>query len=229
MEQIAEQNRLLREQVQRASSRLSELNERNLRRVGADLHDGPAQHIGLVALRLDALRRAPVRQREKAHREVSEALNAALAELRQISRGLVLPELDELPLKGVLERAIESHERRTHGHVERQIEDSATAASGAAKICLYRFVQEGLNNAFRHGGGLDQRVTSHMNGDRITVQVRNRITVPTGVSKTDAGIGLSGLRDRVESLGGSFDFKITAGGEALLEMELSVGRDFADE
>ena len=49
------QNNALRERVQRASSRAAELNERYLRRIGAELHDGPAQLLALASLRLGAL------------------------------------------------------------------------------------------------------------------------------------------------------------------------------
>ena len=48
------QNRTLRQRVQKASRRASAINERYLRRIGADLHDGPAQLVALAALRMDS-------------------------------------------------------------------------------------------------------------------------------------------------------------------------------
>ncbi len=173
VEETSEQNRLLRRQVERASRRLSELNESNLRRLGADLHDGPTQLISLVALRLDALSRAPAKDRKKAHAEVAQALDAALKEIRQISRGMVLPELTPLSLAAVIERAIATHESRTHTAVARDIIVGPIDPSEAVKICVYRFVQEGLNNAFRHGGGHDQAVTAKLIGPNLKLRVTN--------------------------------------------------------
>ncbi|RUT84079.1 sensor histidine kinase, partial [Mesorhizobium sp. USDA-HM6] len=48
------QNSSLRQRVQRASRRATAINERYLRRIGADLHDGPAQLVALAALRMDS-------------------------------------------------------------------------------------------------------------------------------------------------------------------------------
>ena len=52
---LAAQNEALRLRVQRASSRATELNERYLRRISAELHDGPAQLVGFAALRVESI------------------------------------------------------------------------------------------------------------------------------------------------------------------------------
>ncbi len=48
----------LRQKAQRASSRIAEMTEAYLRRIGADLHDGPAQLVGFAALKVEHARRA---------------------------------------------------------------------------------------------------------------------------------------------------------------------------
>jgi len=229
VEEAARQNRALRQQVERASMRLSELNESNLRRLGADLHDGPTQLISLVALRLDALSRAPAKDRKKAHAEVAQALDAALSEIRQISRGMVLPELAPLSLAAVIERAVTAHETRSRTSVEREIAVGPVSASEAAKICAYRFVQEGLNNAFRHAGGRDQTVTARLAGSILDLRVTNGVQLNQQADPAPGqGMGLAGLRDRVESLGGDFRFNKAANGKAVLEMTLDISKGIAD-
>ena len=54
---LAAQNEALRLRVQRASSRATELNEQYLRRISAELHDGPAQLVGFAALRVESIER----------------------------------------------------------------------------------------------------------------------------------------------------------------------------
>ena len=227
VEHAAEQNRLLREQVQGAARRFSELTEGNLRRVGADLHDGPAQLIGLVSLRLDALQRAPEKNQKLVYKEIAGTLEAALSEIRQISRGLVLPELDALTIEQVIHRAIDTHCARTHAVVRRDVAVGTTATSDAAKICAYRFLQEGLNNASRHGTDETASVEAKMAGGRLILTLRNLAPLPLP-PRSRRGIGLAGLRDRVESLGGRFRFDLTPAGQAVLEMELDIGRDALD-
>ena len=67
LEALSARNTALRLRVQGAARRASAMNDQSLRRIGADLHDGPAQHLGFAALRLDALADAAcpeARQRE---------------------------------------------------------------------------------------------------------------------------------------------------------------------
>jgi len=228
VESIASQNVELRKQIEKASRRLSKLSEANLRRVGADLHDGPAQLISLVALRLDAWQRIRGKARQSAYEEMRSALEAALAELRQISRGLVLPELEELALGDVIELAITTHEGRSHISVRRELDLGEMTAPESAKICIYRFVQEGLNNAFRHAGGKEQAVTATMAGGEIVVRVTNALADNDPPGTAGEKMGLIGLRDRVESLGGKFSFE-TSGGQAMLTMHLTLIPGHADD
>ena len=53
--ELLEQNRGLHERVRRAAARVTTLNERLLRRIGSELHDGPAQDLSLSLLKLDTL------------------------------------------------------------------------------------------------------------------------------------------------------------------------------
>jgi hypothetical protein len=225
-ERMTEQNRLLRLRAERSTRRIAETNELNLRRIGADLHDGAAQLLGFAALRLDAVRGGRAGDDKEALREIAEVLNSAMEEIRQISRGLVLPELEDLRLDACIHRAIRNHEKRTDTRVAQSINTGELVAPMAVKVCVYRVVQEGLNNAFRHGGGLDQSVSASVRGDRLSVDVRNR---STGAAEARTGLGLAGLRERVESLGGSLTFKPDEGGQAILAIELTLPAEVDDE
>ncbi|MNL40826.1 Sensor histidine kinase LiaS [compost metagenome] len=82
----------------------------------------------------------------------------------------------------------------------------------SAKICIYRFVQEALNNAYRHAGGVGQRVSQWVTGDYVTIEVGDNGPGfdPDRVKPT--GLGLEGLRERIESLGGTFEVEAAASG-----------------
>jgi signal transduction histidine kinase len=92
----------LRNRQNNVSRRSADLNERFLRRLGSDLHDGPAQLVGLALLRLDAIRRLVVVETQISSSKIEDleivqsALDRALTEIRNISAGLVPPELDVL-------------------------------------------------------------------------------------------------------------------------------------
>lgn len=223
LQRMSEENKALRQRVERASGRISEIGEAHLRQLSADLHDGPAQLVGFAALRLDSLRRTgDKRKRDIAVGELEKVLKDAVREIRNIGQGLSLPEIEHMPLANVAEHAVAAHERRTGTEVERALAIAVASAPGAAKTCLYRFVQEGLNNAWRHAPDAPVRIEAATRGSRLSARIVN---APSGRAPKDAssgGMGLRGLRDRVESLGGTFDFARTPGGGAQLAMDIDL-------
>lgn len=210
------QNETLRGRLQRASQRATALNESYLRRIGADLHDGPAQLVAYASLRLDseALKNSatPAAVREREIVAIRASLDEAMQEIRTICGGLVLPQIETAGLAEILQRSVKAHQRRTGSPVELSLTAPPDKLSQAAKICIYRFVQETLNNGFRHAGGVGQRVSQWVDGDRVTIEVADGGPGfdPDEVQPTS--LGLAGLRERIESLGGTFELVVTETG-----------------
>ena len=201
---LLKQNETLRQRVQDASRRVAEDVELHLCRLGSDLHDGPAQLLALGLLKLDALLDG-VSAKDRA--TMRDLLSDAMSEIREISVGLGLPEVRDLSLEHSLKLIIAGHERRTGTLVTTNLSNfpSALSLSHPIKLCLCRFVQEGLYNAFRHAKGIDQRVTAAWSGELIIVEVSDGGPgFDTTVRRQDrSALGLIGLRGRLESLGGS--------------------------
>lgn len=221
---ISAQNAQLKRRVVAASSRATAQAERAQRQLGADLHDGPGQHLALAALRLDALLPDTTRGSDDA-KAVRASLDQALAEIRVISRGLAIPDLDAIDMTSVIERAVREHRKKTG--MEVALAGSLPAGNGfdyARKLCVYRFLQETLSNAARHSCG-----------DKATVRVE---TGPTGHSisvrdegvgfdrsaalrlREDGGQGLLGLVDRAESLGGAIEIDSACGAGTKVTLSL---------
>jgi signal transduction histidine kinase len=184
-----------------------ETSERLLRRVGADLHDGPAQLISLALLRLDSLRPLLAAEHSKPaeFEKIRSVLQDCLWEIRHLSAGLAPPHLDCLSLDKALELAVRQHEQRTGTTVNATIGALAATVSPQLKASIYRFVQEGLNNAYRHAAGAGQMVHVVSSDNELSIEVADNGPgfSPSKIGSGD-GLGLAGLRDRVESLGGKF-------------------------
>jgi signal transduction histidine kinase len=205
--ELLQQNRVLQGRVERAARKATEDNERLLRRMVYDLHDGVVQLISLALLRLDKLKGSP-HGRNNLHR-IHKALLGALGDIRSICKGLLLPEVQSMTLKEALSFMIRTHERRTGTTINSTIADLPEKAPEFVKIALCRFIQEGLNNAFKHAGGQGQRISIAWDGTRITIEVADQ---GLGMCVADAelrepGLGLSSLRDQIESIGGIVTMK----------------------
>lgn len=230
VKQISNQNRKLREKAEQASSRLAELNASYLRHVGAELHDGPAQLIGLASLKVEHVRKARNRiERANELKVMDTVLADALRDIRTISKGLMLPEIEDLQLGDVVKRAVTTHEARTSTKVEVSFGKQSPEVSHAVKICVYRFVQEGLSNAVRHAGSEGNVVSCGFENSVLSVSVLDRGgALDGGLAKIVAGLGLTGLRERVESLGGTFQLARTADNGTCIEMKLAIGAEAQD-
>jgi signal transduction histidine kinase len=213
------QNRSLRERIQHASERVVALNESHLRRVGADLHDGPAQLVALAAMKLDDPRLVaadtPLDGRRREIEAIRASLEDALYEIRSICRGLILPYIESSVVPELIAHAARAHEQRTGTSVRLDLACEPAPVSASGKICIYRFVQEALTNAYRHAGGAGQAIRSVVATGRVIVEVSDSGPgFDPGQIRTEA-LGLAGLRQRVKSLGGSFAVETSGRGTTL--------------
>lgn len=202
LRRLSDRNEALRLRVQQAAGRAVLSTEHGLRRIGADLHDGPAQYLAYASLRVDALGRAMDHPPGELA-DLREALDRAMTEIRAISRGLVLPEVAGLSAPQIVRLAAEAHGARSGQPVDLAVEGECTAPlTPALRVCLFRFTQEGLNNASRHAPGSDLAVVLSCSAAVLRLAVCD--TGPGLAPDAAPGLGLSGLRDRVEALGGHF-------------------------
>lgn len=213
LQEMSARNLALRLQIQEASARAATMAERALRQIGADLHDGPAQLMAFAALRLDALRSQSKDDRANGElTEVAGAVTEAIAEIRNLSRGLSVPDLDRRDMRDVLQGLADAHAARTGRAVRLSgIDSDLPPLPAALRLCVYRFVQEGLNNAWQHAGGKGQELRLLVRDGRIQLSVLDEGNGTASKAlpadgNANAQLGLVGLKDRVELLGGTLEF-----------------------
>lgn len=86
-------------------------------------------------------------------------------------------------------------------------------ASLSVKITLYRVVQEALNNAYRHAAGAGQRVEARGLPGQIAIDISDQGPGfgPEQHEPPEEHLGIVGMRERVESLGGRFRIESAPG------------------
>ena len=229
LKSLSARNLALRIRAQGAAGRVAALNDATLKQIGADLHDGPAQHLGFAALRLDSLRGLTTDARAQAEVDaVEQAVRESIKEIRSIARGLSLPDIERRTVTDLLQSLALGHAERSGSPVDCAFDlPEGTLLSAAVKTCVYRVAQEGLTNAWRHGGGIAQELYLELAGDLLTLAVRDGGPgLPPGAEPASvtavSGMGLSGMTDRVESLGGRIEARNRRGGGAELVMTLDL-------
>ncbi len=225
------QNRQLHERVRRAAASIAGLHERLLRRIGSELHDGPAQDLSLALMQMDTAIAQSEKDSSKAPRlellnSIQSALQHALTEMRGIASGLALPQLASLTPAQIFEHAVRAHEKRTHTAVELELHNLPGELPLPVKITAYRLVQEALTNSFKHAGSIGQRVCAQGTDEGLSIEMSDRGPGFAAGQAIESGdhLGLLGMRERVESLGGTFAIESSPGQGATVRVLLNLPR-----
>ncbi len=229
LSELLQRNESLSGQLRRAMNSSTENNEKLLSRLGADLHDGPAQYLGLALLRLDALSASVSEASSETIRELRKALQDSLTELRNIAKGLTLPNLQTMSVQEIIGSAVKAHRHRTGSEVAVRTDLGDTDSSPAmpVKITLFRAIQEGLNNAYRHAGGVGQQVTVNTDGRQLSIAIADRgqgFDLETSQKDGDR-LGLRGLRERIKGLGGQLSVDSRVGDGTVVHVTLPLVED----
>ncbi len=212
MRQLAVQNAQLRQEADAARLDAAQANEEVLNLVGAELHDGPVQILGLMSLMSGSGTSSVTALPDGT--SFSSLTQDALAQLRVISSGLILPEVEDLDTHAIIDLAISRHRDLTGQDVEPDIGSLPTDLDRPRKVCLFRVIQEGLTNAGRHGNHMEPQLAVREEGNALLIILRNH---DGRTSKDDAGkgLGLQGMRRRLAAFGGTCHFEHD-GSEAVL-------------
>ena len=214
---LLQQNEELNGRIRRAAARTTALNEKNLQRISADLHDGPAQDLALALLRIESLSEAIEDEKpevSKDFRTIQLAAESAMEELRTISAGLRLPQIAPISLAETIGLAVHDFEKKTQSDVTLTLGNLPEQAPLPVKITAYRVLKESLANSFRHaqGKGLSVHVYSTSETEMLTVEISDKgAGFDMGSTAVKNRLGLVGMRERVELLGGRFDLHSAIG------------------
>jgi signal transduction histidine kinase len=189
------------QQVRASRARIVATGDAERRRIERDLHDGAQQRLVTLSLVLGLARDQAVATADVALEDVldeaAEQLRLALAELRELARGIHPAVLSEAGLHAAIETLAD------------RLPVAVTVSSGptsrfeaAVEAAAYFVVAEALTNVVKYARASDVRVTVMYSDAHLTVGV-----VDDGVGGADPshGSGLVGLMDRVGALGGRLE------------------------
>jgi signal transduction histidine kinase len=209
-ERLSAQVRAQLEEVRESRQRIVEAADEERRRVERDLHDGAQQRLVALTMRLE-LARDTAAGAQSLLDEATTELRAAIAEVRDLARGLHPTILTEAGLAA----AVDALAERTPVPVRTSIPERRFPAP--VEATAYFVIAEALTNVARYAGAAEARVTASIDGDRLVIGVEDD---GAGGADPERGSGLRGLRDRVAAIGGSLSVTSPPGRGTLVQAEL---------
>ena len=191
-------------------TQLLDVHDYERKRIGQELHDSAGQL--LVSLQL-SVARLKTMQDECADGSVIAEIQGTVRELDQEIRGLAFlhhpAELSDRSLGQAIESLVRGFGRRTGIRASFKCVGDSGSVAEPISVTLLRVAQEALVNVHRHSHASSARVTLQMGDSGVHLTIcDDGIGMPAaGDARMDRGIGLQGMRYRVEMQGGRFDIK----------------------
>ncbi len=193
-----------RSQLQYLSNRVVRVQEEERRRVARELHDEVGQTLSAVLVEVGraASRLAPESESGPNLAVARQLAEQAVGQVRDIALLLRPSMLDDLGLVPALKWQAREVSRRTGIKVRVAAETVADDLPDNCRTCIYRVVQEALNNAARHAHASWARVEAVQENGQIRVTIQDN---GSGFDPAqEKGMGILGMEERVKGLGGVF-------------------------
>jgi signal transduction histidine kinase len=219
---VAIQNTRLFDQIQRSNTQLHALSQRLLKtqeeerlHLSRELHDESGQLLSALSVQLGLLER-DVNFPEKANQHISElkeTANEIQDNLHKLAVDLRPASLDHLGLVDALRHFIEEFSRQ----YDIKMEFEAVGMDNnrlpiEVETALFRIVQESLTNVALHAQASQVDVLINRRNDKVVILVEdNGIGFILSTPTIEQHLGLFGMRERVEMLGGEFTVESSSG------------------
>jgi signal transduction histidine kinase len=189
------------------------------KRLSQEIHDETIQDLVLLSRQLDALANLP---RKVLSQELAAGLASARAfaaeimqGLRDLARALRPPVLEQLGLAASLRQLLTDVERRTGLACRLQVQGGLGRLAPEIELGLFRIAQEALHNAERHARATHVSVRLVLAEDEVRLSVSDNGVGfrPAGAGRAEPGhrLGLAGMRERAEALGGRVEIRSAPG------------------
>jgi two-component system, NarL family, sensor kinase len=223
-ENLTQRARVLAE-LRETSGQLLHAQEDERRRIAVELHDSTSQHLVGMIFALRQLRRRAGKDREATALidEMAKLAQQAIHETQMLSYLMNASDREQEGLETSARRFVEGFGRRTGLKVTFDAKGPVDAVSAAAQHAAFRVIQEALTNAYRHARGTEVAVSLVNLAGLLTLRIADDgqgIRRATGGTADEAplGVGIPGMRARIEQLGGTLGIDSFGGGTVVTAM-----------
>jgi PAS domain S-box-containing protein len=190
-----------------ANRRLIDAQEEERARIARDLHDDINQRLALLAVELQSLKQYPPRSETELQQKIDEAskqIEDLSTDIQTLAHGLHPPKLELLGLSAAAASLCREVSDRQKVKIEFRSQDVPNDLSTEHSLCLFRVLQEALQNAIKHSGSRNLQVsfTGRTSEIELTVCDSGVGFDPEEAMKKGRGLGLTSIRERLKLVNG---------------------------
>ncbi len=221
LERRLEENAHARADLQELSARLVRAQENERRTLARELHDEVGQSLSAILMEAENAEFAEDLSEIREHlASVRTLAEKTVNEVRDLALLLRPSMLDDFGLVPALNWHAREMTKRTGLNVVVTADDDADDLPDEHKTCIYRLVQEAVNNSARHANARTVEVVVRHEGSRVQFSVRDD---GAGFdTRFVRGLGLLGMEERVRRLGGQLQLDSQLGRGTLISAQLPV-------
>jgi len=225
---LLKQSRLQQKQMRELSHQVLNAQEGERKRVSRELHDVIAQTLVGINVHLAALGQAAASDPAGLQTQISRThllVENAVDMVHGFARELRPTVLDDLGLLPALQAFMKGFIAETGIRVSLKASAKVDQLTGAARTALYRIVQEALTNVSRHAKASRADVKIECLDGLISMEIRDNGQGFNPKGKKHSRLGLIGMRERVEMIGGKFRVESAAGESTTVHVEIPMGKN----
>ncbi len=223
-DELRTERELLRRQL---LERVIAAQEEERRRISRELHDSTSQSLTslMVGLRTLEETSCDTFQMHQHAQELRQVVGQVLEDIHTLAVQLRPSVLDDLGLSAALERLVQEWARRHHIRVDLVVHIGGERLSDSHETALYRIVQEALTNVARHAQATSVSVLVERRSQSVVAVIEDDgLGFDAAHIQSEGHLGLAGIRERAELLGGSLTIESSPGSGASLYIQLPLAQ-----
>jgi len=208
--------------------------EAERRKIARELHDGPAQSLASMLIRLDLIRYIVNNEEltvahKKALKEITDIKSMgqeSLDEIRRIMFDLKPSSMQEKDLTVALSEYFSDYEAKYDFNIDFSYKAEKRRYGLSLEVAIFRMVQEAITNIRKHSGVKKAKVTMEERNQHLILKISDEgrgFDMEKALEEKEESYGIIGMRERAELLGGKIRINSAPGAGTTVIIEVPIG------
>ena len=223
------ERRMAREALATINQRLIDAQEEERSRIARELHDDVAQRLAVLTINLDMLTRDGAADHGDRQQTLAAARDEAMSlaeDVQSLSHRLHPSVLEYLGITAAATGLCREISKQRDLDISFTAEQIPEGLSRQVAVCLYRVLQEALQNAIKHSGARKIDASLRGGGDQIELTVRD-LGAGFDLAAAGGGLGMTSMKERVKAVGGQLSISSEPQRGTTIQVTVPVGKPAA--